>query len=141
MSRKLMLTSVGSYENPADKVCWSYCTSCGRCENKGAYSKCGGCSGRYDPQGQRHPDRDDYCRCKQGILQWVTKEGRLTQVQFKSDPFAAVVKYEKIDQDEADWESYLKDTREKLDDEHWDPIKFDDGSSSQAWLDKARGGK
>lgn len=127
------MASPGYYRNPADKWCWEYCTSCGRCSNKGRYAACNGCSGRFDAKGIRDPDIDDYCRCKEGILQWKTQEGRLVQVRFTKNPFSSIIAHEKASQDEADWESYLKDTREKLGDEHWDPIQFDDGSSTTDW--------
>jgi hypothetical protein len=32
------------------------------------------------------------------------------------------VKYEKVTEDERDWDSYVKDMREKLDNPNWNPI-------------------
>ena len=140
--RKLLLTSPGSYENPADKPCWEYCTSCGRCEKKGT-SACpyrNTCSGRFDPKGVRIAHPDDSCRCKEGVLQWVTQDGKLAQSRFLSNPFSGIVKYEGKTQDEIDWEDYLKDAREKLDDPDWDPIQFTDGRSTQRWFEQMHRG-
>ena len=136
---KPMSAPPGTYRDPTELHCFKYCTSCGRCSNKDRYNCGEKCSGRLDKAGCRVPHADDYCRCAQGILQWVTQEGRLVQVRMQSDPFAAVVKYDNISQDEADWNSYLADTREKLDDPNWDPVQFDDGTSTDAWNRKHRG--
>lgn len=142
--RKLLLTTPGSYENPADKDCWKYCRSCGRCENRfNNYcdSKCNGCSGRFDPRGMRHPHHRDYCRCKEGVLQWVTQEGKLAQSYYLSDPYGGVVKYEGKTDDEVDWEDYISDAREKLDDPDWDPIQFADGRSTQKFFNQMSKGQ
>jgi hypothetical protein len=56
----------------------------------------------------------------------------------QSDPFAAVVKYDNISQDEADWNSYLADTRERIGDPDWDPIQFNDGTSTDKWWSQKR---
>jgi hypothetical protein len=137
MSRKLMLTSPGSYKNPSDRACWEGCSSCGRCEKKGS-TNCPNptnCSGRFDPRGMRHPHVDDFCDCKNGILRWVTGEGQLCHTKFLSNPFAGVVKYKGKSNDELDWENYLNDVREKTDDPDWDPIQIGDDKSAQRWLD------
>jgi hypothetical protein len=114
----------GSYKNPTDKSCWVFCRSCNRCADKGKYNKCKGCSGRYDPHGKIDPDQDDFCDCKNGVLRWKTKEGRLIVTKFKTNPFAGVVHYEKKSQDERDWDSFVSDTREKLGDPDWYPITY-----------------
>lgn len=57
-------------------------------------------------------------------MQWVTQEGRVVGFRFKSDPFAGTVQYETVSQDESDWQSYLNDAREKLDDPNYDPIQW-----------------
>ena len=44
--------------------------------------------------------------------------------RFKSNPFKSQVKYEKKSEDERDWNSYVKDMREKLNDPKWDPITY-----------------
>ena len=48
----------GSYQNPSNKDCWTYCTSCSRCADKGRYTHCNKCSGRFDPKGkiEVHPE-------------------------------------------------------------------------------------
>lgn len=134
-----MRTAPGTFKNSADKWCWKNCRSCGRCSNKGMMAACAGCPGRFDMDGSRLPDPDDTCRCTEGILQYVKETGQLVQVRFKSNPFAGVVKYQPVDKDEDDWESYLKDVREKKDDENYDPIQFQDGTSTAKWLKSSQG--
>lgn len=112
----------GSFKNPSERDCWSYCFSCGRCQDKGRYTKCNGCSGRYDPSGVIEPHSEDFCDCRNGVLRWRTKEGRILMTRFKSNPYAGSVTYEKKSEDERDWESYLKDMREKMNDPDWNPI-------------------
>lgn len=114
------------YQNPTTKECWVFCSSCNRCQDKGRYTKCNGCSGRYDPKGCIEPDRDDYCDCKNGVLRWKTKEGKLLMTRFKTNPFKGQVTYVKKSQDERDWDSYVKDMREKMDDPNWNPITIFD---------------
>ena len=46
--------------------------------------------------------------------------------KFKSNPFKAEVKYVKKTEDERDWDSYVGDMREKLDDPSWNPIAIID---------------
>jgi hypothetical protein len=120
------MTLPGTYENPSTKPCWAFCSSCNRCQDKGRYSKCVSCSGRYDPLGKTDPHPDDFCDCKNGVLRWITREGRLIITRFKSNPFKGKVKYEKKTQDERDWDSYVKDMREKLGDPHFNPITIVD---------------
>jgi hypothetical protein len=120
------VTIKGTYKNPTEKPCWTFCASCNRCQDKGRYSKCNGCSGRYDPEGIIDADIDDYCDCKNGNLRWKTKQGRLIMTRFKSNPFKGTVKYEKKSEDERDWDSYVADMREKMDDPKWNPISIVD---------------
>jgi len=116
------MTISGTYQNPATKPCWAYCLSCSRCQDKGRYTKCNGCSGRYDPRGKIDVNNDDFCDCKNGILRWKTKNGKLLITKFNSNPFKGTVKYQKQSQDEADWDSYVNDMREKMDDPNFNPI-------------------
>jgi hypothetical protein len=67
-------------------------------------------------------DNDDFCDCKNGVLRWKTQQGRLITTKFKTNPFKGQVKYERITEDERDWDSYVKDMREKLDNPNWNPI-------------------
>lgn len=120
------MTIKGTYKNPVDNWCWVFCSSCNRCQDKGRYTKCSGCSGRYDPEGIIDPDPSDYCDCKNGTLRWRTKQGKLIMTKFKSNPFKGTVKYEKKSEDERDWESYVNDMREKLNDPNWNPITIVD---------------
>jgi len=137
--RRIMQCEPGCYRNPADRQCFEYCTSCGRCRAKGTKFFCSVCSGRFDPEGKRVPCIDDYCRCTQGVLQWVTQEGRLIRVKMRSNPFSGVVKYDKVSDDESDWESYMHDMRERFG-QGYDPIQFDDGTSTDQWLKDQRNG-
>lgn len=114
----------GSYKNPTTRDCWTFCLSCNRCSDKGKYAKCAGCSGRYDPAGKIDPDRDDFCDCKNGVLRWRTQQGRLIITKFNSNPFKGEVKYQKKSEDERDWDSYVADMREKMDDPNWNPIQI-----------------
>ena len=108
--------------NPSDKPCWVACASCHRCYDKGRWgSRCVECSGRHDPNLRIYPDRDDVCECRNGILRWKTQTGR--RIIAKFDPSTGNVIEEKKTQDEADYNAYLKEQREKRDDEHWDPIQ------------------
>ena len=116
------MAAIGSFQNPTEKDCWKYCLSCGRCENKERYTKCNGCSGRYDPQGMIEPCQDDYCDCRNGILRWKTQQGRLVITRFKSNPYAGTVKIDKKSEDERDWDSYVNDMRNKMGDPNWNPI-------------------
>lgn len=120
------MSAKGSYKNPTENLCWTFCSSCSRCQDKGRYSKCKSCSGRYDPEGVIAPDPDDYCDCKNGVLRWRTKEGRLIMTNFKTNPFKGQVKYEKKSEDERDWDSYVSDMREKMNDPDWNPITIVD---------------
>lgn len=140
--RKLMLTSQGSYVDPYTKPCWETCQSCGRCTKKGT-SACPArdeCSGRFDKYGQRHPHPDDYCRCTSGILQWVTKDGRMTQSRMTGDPFKGTVMHETTSSDERDYNQYVDEMREKLNNPDYDPVRYNDGDSSLAWHQKHLGG-
>jgi hypothetical protein len=110
--------------NPTDRWCWVFCPSCNRCQDKGRYTKCNGCSGRYDPELIIKADSEDFCDCKNGTLRWKTQQGKLVMTKFKSNPFKSQVKYEKKSDDERDWDSYVKDMREKLNDPNWDPITY-----------------
>lgn len=44
------------------------------------------------------------------------------------------MKYDNIGKDEADWNSYLADTRERLNDPTYDPIQFEGGGSVEDYL-------
>jgi len=120
------MTLPGTYQNPTDKPCWTFCSSCNRCQDKGRYTKCNSCSGRYDPLGSTDALPEDYCDCKNGILRWRTQQGRLIITPFKSNPFKGTVKYEKKSEDERDWDSYVKDMRNKMGDPNWNPVTIYD---------------
>lgn len=136
--------------NASEMSCWEPCPSCGRCESKGDSRGCpkqNTCSGRAgksrimqvpDPY-----DRDDYCRCAEGVLQYRVqsgpKRGLLVIRRFKSSPYGGSIKTDAISKDESDWMAYLDEQRERLNDEAWDPIQFEDGSSTSDRARRARG--
>jgi len=114
------------YRNPGTLPCFVMCSSCYRCQDKGKYDKCNGCSGRWDEEGKRDPhDIDDQCRCKEGILQYRLKNGKMVKNKLPNDPFQESVDTNQETEDERDWESYLQDKREQLNDPEWDPIQFE----------------
>lgn len=111
--------------NPSEKSCFTLCSSCFRCGDKGRYAKCQNCSGRHDPFDKSVPDDDDFCQCTQGVLRWKTQKGRLIVRRMKSNPFAGQVITESKTQDERDWEAYLVDLRQRMDDENFNPIEVE----------------
>lgn len=112
------------FTNPVEKSCWETCQACFRCQAKGTYLRCQSCSGRLDEEGVIEPYIDDACMCTQGILRWRKKNGELVHFPYTKDPFQATVTREEKLQDEADWEAYVNDLREKHDDEHLNPIEY-----------------
>ncbi len=126
----VMLRAPGTFRSPPTRSCWNWCPSCSRCQDRDRFN-CGSiCSGRIDEKGQREPHPDDYCRCKEGILQWVRDNGKMLQSHFVTNPFKATFKMQTYDQDEADYDAYVNDMREKYDREDYDPLQFSDGSGS-----------
>jgi len=127
------------WKNPSTLPCWSTCASCFRCEQKGRYPECNRCSGRHDTEGQRDPyDIDDRCRCTEGILQYRLKNGRLILKHFYSDPFAGQVMTDTETADEMQWRQYVTEQREKMNDPTFDPVQFDDGTSTLDYIDEAK---
>jgi hypothetical protein len=127
--------------NPSDKSCWILCKSCYRCQDKGRYAKCWNCSGRHDPKERRDPYYvDDACRCKEGVLQFKLQTGEMVIRRFKSNPFEGKVITDAETEDERDWNSFVDEKRNQLGIENWDPVRFNDGTSTYDWMRKARGG-
>jgi hypothetical protein len=60
------------------------------------------------------------------------------QVRLPNNPFSGKVTHEEKSTDEQDYESYLKSERERRDDPTWDPVMFDDGTSTQDWSNSRR---
>lgn len=116
----------GSYANPAYKNCWETCQSCYRCARKGEFSKCNSCSGRFDLNGCTDPDPDDFCDCRNGVLRYKRRNGQLVVTRFKTNPFKGEIKQATKTQDEADWDSYVHDLREKFDNPDYNPIEIVD---------------
>lgn len=132
------MAAPGSYKNPLDRTCFVGCASCHRCEKR-ARSECplpNSCSGRPDREGMRDPHPDDICRCKDGVMRWVTKSQRVIIRRFTSSPFAGAVKTDSLDQDDRDWNAFIAEKREALDDEHYDALQFHDGTSVTDWTKK-----
>ena len=112
------------YLNPSHEPCWETCSVCYRCANKGRYTKCNKCSGRHDPFLRVDPDPDDFCQCTEGVLRWRAKNGQLVIRKYNGNPFENKIQTEKITEDEKDWNAYLDDMREKLDDSDYNPIQI-----------------
>jgi hypothetical protein len=132
---------------PQDKHCFAFCTSCMRCDRKGssACPKPNSCSGHIETE-QGHSwdphDRDDYCRCKEGVLQIRLKAGGLVQRRYLSSPFKADIKTDAVTADERDWNAYIAEQRELRDDPTFDGLMFDDGSRGVTdWMNNARRGQ
>lgn len=113
----------GTYRNPAEKHCWETCQACFRCDAKGEYAKCNGCSGRFDTYGVTVPHPDDFCDCKNGVLNFVRYDGQRVQVKYKTNPFKGEVLMNQKTEDEADYDAYLNDLREKYDDPNLNPVQ------------------
>ncbi len=111
------------YTNPSTLPCWETCGSCFRCIDKGRYTKCNECSGRHDPYGRTEADPDDFCDCRNGVLRWRTKDGQLVVRRINHNPYRGQVITDSRTQDERDWDAYLQDVREKMDNPNYDPIK------------------
>lgn len=126
------MAAKGTYRNPVERSCFEPCMACSRCEKRST-SACPApntCSGRPDREGMRDPHPDDLCFCKQGIMRWVTKQDRLIIRKYETNPFKSEVKTDAVTPDEEDWNRYLGEQRELRNDEHWDPVKFNDGSGT-----------
>jgi hypothetical protein len=52
----------------------------------------------------------------------MTKDGKLVVRRFMSNPFKSEVKTDAVSEDEKDWNAYLYERREQLNDPEWDPI-------------------
>jgi hypothetical protein len=72
-------------------------------------------------------------------MRWVTKKDFLVIRRFESNPFKKNVQTDAKKEDERDWDAFISEKREAMDDELYDPIVFDDGSSTQQWNKKHRG--
>lgn len=128
--------------NPTDRTCFIACVSCNRCAQKGSRALCSSCSGRFDPKLKRDPyDIDDRCRCREGVLQYRTKVGRLVVTKLPNNPFKQTMKFDSITQDEKEWEQYVDEERERLNDPGFDPVRFNNGQSTLDWTRRARSGR
>jgi len=119
------MAAPGTYRDPSTRGCWETCTACGRCSKKGT-SACplpNSCSGRFDMNGKIDPHLDDFCQCTQGVLRWRTQEGRVIITKYGRNPFRGSIQRESKTEDERDWDSYVADMQEKLDNPNWNPIK------------------
>ena len=128
----------GTYRNPATRPCFELCTSCMRCDARFARTgtPCHNCSGRPDADGQKVPHRDDYCECKKGVLRWVTQKDQLIIRRFQSNPFGGKVTTDAESQDEKDWNQYVAEKREELNDPHWDPIRIYDEAQKRKQIEQ-----
>jgi hypothetical protein len=124
--RAVMITSRHTYSNPVDKHCFRQCTSCLRCSNKGMKTECDGCSGHPDLYGERHPHNDHFCDCVNGVMRWVTKDGRTIVRRYMSNPYKGQVKTDAVSEDEQDWNAYLYERREHFNDPDFNPVKIEE---------------
>lgn len=128
------MAAKGYYKNPTDRSCFELCTSCFRCSTryynqvKGVGTPCSNCSGCHDPHGEIDPHPDHYCRCTEGIMQWVSKQGHLIVRKLPGNPFQGDITVHSESGEDRDWKAYLTEMREKLDDPTWDPIEIYDSS-------------
>jgi len=60
--------------------------------------------------------------------------------RYVTNPFQGKFKTDGETSDERDWNQYINENREKYDDEHWDPVRFGDGTSTYDWTQDARKG-
>lgn len=67
-------------------------------------------------------------------------KGWLIRRRFNTSPFAGTVKTDVETKDEQQWNAYVDDMREMLNDESWDPVTYEDGSSTRDDVQKARTG-
>lgn len=119
------INAPGSWQNASEKDCWKTCGACFRCENKDVNSKkCHNCSGRHNPTGHMAPDDEDFCACSTGVLRWRDKVGQLRITKYNKNPFKSSLVTETKTADEREWEGYLHDVREKMDNPNWTPIKW-----------------
>ena len=124
---------------PQDKRCFVPCPSCFRCSDYRVKAECASCPGRLDTERRRYPDPDDFCDCKNGVLRYRLRTGKLVMRRFESSPFEATVKTDAVSEYEADWNRFIQQKREELDDPGWDPIRFLDGMSTFDWNKLNRG--
>lgn len=68
------------------------------------------------------------------------QDGRMVQVKYPSNPYKGSVTTDSKTQDEKDWEAYLHDERSRRNDETWDPVQFQDGSSTTDHFNRSRDG-
>lgn len=131
--------------NPTEKSCYRACRSCWRCADKGRWLDrgCSTCPGRYDPQDRFQSDPDDTCRCSEGVLNYLTKsEPRRHLVRrFESNPFQSNVKTDAETEDERDWNAFVNEKREQLQDATWDPVRFIGGKSTTDWTRDWKGSR
>lgn len=130
-----------TYQNPVTRPCFEMCSSCFRCDRRRS-SSCPdfeNCSGVPDKEGMRVPHRDHVCTCKEGVMRWVTKKDVLVIRRFESNPFNKTVTTDAKSEDERDWDAFISEKREAMNDEFYDPIRFNTGEGASDWAKKAAG--
>lgn len=133
--------SVGTNPVVDRRECWKPCRSCFKCEDQGKFAKCASCPGRADFYRRMYNDPDSYCDCRNGILRHRTQAGRLIVRKFLSSPYGGSVRTDAVSEDEEQWNAYIQERREFLQNPTWDPIKMPDGSGASEWSDKFRVGR
>jgi len=116
--------------NPSSKECWTTCGSCYRCGDRFRYTKCYSCSGRHDPFLQAAPHDQDFCDCANGTLRWKGRDGKMIIRKYDRNPYVGQVVGVQKTEDERDWESYVHDLRERMDNPNFDPIQVVDAKNA-----------
>lgn len=120
------MATKGYYLNPSHRECFDACSACFRCDQRGKYAKCAGCSGHHDPFGTIDPHPDDTCTCAEGVLRFIDSKGELHLVRYRNNPFAGTVTLMNQTEDEREWDAYVNDIREKINDPHFNPVEVVD---------------
>lgn len=123
------------------RQCWRPCRSCWKCEDQGRYSQCATCPAQVDILRRKYPDPDAYCDCHNGILRHRTQKGQLIIRKFLSSPYEGRVQTDAISEDERDWNTYVAERREFLNNPQWDPVQYDTGAGVTDWANQHRMGR
>lgn len=90
---------------------------------------------------RKYPDPDAYCDCSNGILRHRTQKGQLIIRKFLSNPYENKVKTDSVSEDEEEWNTYVRERREFLNNPGYDPVQYSDGSSTTDWAEQFRRGQ
>jgi len=85
-----------------------------------------------------HPD--DVCACTEGVLRYRTERGQLIVRPYRSNPYNATVKQRVKTDDERDWDAYLQEYRERMDNPYISPISIDTRPGKKAYFQDLEAG-